>query len=173
MNCDHAVSQLSLTPEIVGALMEGVSIEQARWKPATDRWSLLEVLGHLRDEEREDFREALRVILERPADPWPLIDPFGWVEARAYNAGDRADTLEDFLAERRRSLEWLSTLRGIDWDSVHTGSGPGDLVMRAGDVLASWAAHDLWHIRQIVDLRREYLAVALAPYSGRYAGELP
>ena len=172
MDYDHAVSQLSRTPEIVGALMDGVSMEQSRWKPAPVRWSLMEVLGHLRDEEREDFRQALHVILERPADPWPSIDPFGWVESRSYNAGDPDETLEAFLTERRRSLEWLASLHDTDWGAVHTGKGPGDLIMKAGDVLASWAAHDLWHIRQIVDLQREYLEIALDPYSTRYAGTL-
>jgi hypothetical protein len=43
--------------------------------------------------------------------------------------------------------------------------------MRAGDMLAAWVAHDLLHMRQLVELHRTYTVTQLAPYDTRYAGE--
>ena len=42
---------------------------------------------------------------------------------------------------------------------------------RAGDLLAAWVAHDLLHLRQLVELKYAYLARTMEPYALKYAGE--
>ena len=42
--------------EIIRALVLGVTQAQAQVKPTPESWSILEVVCHLGDEEREDFR---------------------------------------------------------------------------------------------------------------------
>jgi hypothetical protein len=42
--------------------------------------------------------------------------------------------------------------------------------MRLGDVLASWIAHDLFHIRQLALLQRDILDRREAPYQSGYSG---
>ena len=156
--------------ELIRSLVADVSDEQARWKPAPDRWSILEVINHLYDEEREDFREHLDHILHRPEDAWSPIRPMEWVTERAYNERDLTTSLEAFLAERRASLAWLESLGEPDWDT--SIRAPWDAPIRAGDMLASWAVHDQWHIEQLVRLRRDYAIAQLASYDARYAGTL-
>lgn len=148
-------------------LVEGVSTEQARWKPAPDSWSILEVVNHLGDEEREDFRPRLDIILHRPEDPWPAIDPQGWVLARNYNERDLGESLLRFLSERRASLLWLRGLGEPNWDSVVT-SKVGS--MRAGDMFCSWVTHDQLHLRQLVELHRAFAETLASPYALEYAG---
>jgi hypothetical protein len=36
-------------------------------------------------EKNEDFRKRLELVLNNPEDPWPPIDPEGWVVQRNYN----------------------------------------------------------------------------------------
>ena len=156
--------------ELIRHLVADVSDEQARWRPDPDRWSLLEVINHLDDEEREDFREHLDLILHRPDDPWSPIRPMEWVTERGYNERDLATSLDAFRAERRASLAWLEGLHDPDWDA--SIRAPWDAPIRAGDMLASWAVHDQWHIEQLVRLRRDYAIAQLAPYDVRYAGTL-
>jgi hypothetical protein len=43
--------------------------------------------------------------------------------------------------------------------------------MRAGDMLASWVAHDNLHIRQLVELRRSRIESITQPYEIEYAGD--
>ena len=43
--------------------------------------------------------------------------------------------------------------------------------MRAGGLLASWAAHDTHHQRQIIRLRYRRLETLAKPYGLEYAGD--
>ncbi len=156
--------------EIIRLLTEEVTPAQARWKPEAETWSLLEIVNHLYDEEREDFRAHLDAILHRPEEAWSPIHPFAWVTERHYNERDLETSVQNFLAERRASLAWLDSLDTPDWER-HI-STPWDTTMRAGDMVASWVIHDQWHIQQLVQIRRAYTIAQLAPYDVRYAGKL-
>lgn len=145
----------------------GISTEQARWKPESDFWSILEVINHLHSEETEDFRTRLDLLLHHPDQEWPPIDPQGWVAERAFNQRELKPSLEAFLAERKASLRWLDSLGQVDWGMVHVSSHGS---MRAGDLFASWVTHDQLHLRQLVELHRAYTALRAAPYEVDYAG---
>jgi hypothetical protein len=160
--------ELALGAETIRGLVAGVSPAEARVRPAPDAWSLLEVVCHLHDEEREDFRPRLDAVLHRPEEAWTRIDPAGWVSARGYNERDLGEVLLGFLTERERSLAWLGSLSAPDWKREHRAPfGP----ITAGDLLASWAAHDLLHTRQLVELRRARLLEQTTGHSTQYAGD--
>ena len=99
--------------ERVGALMQHVTDEQARWKPKAGAWSMLDVVNHLVDEEKEDFRVRLDSILLNAEQDWPPIDPEGWVVERRYNERDLQESLDHYRSERRASLEWLDACLGL------------------------------------------------------------
>lgn len=168
LTIEQMVTQLSLQAGRIRALAEGVTDEQARWRPDATAWSILEVVNHLADEEREDFRMRLDMILHRPGEAPPPIDPQGWITSRAYNRRDPAESLDRFLIERQRSLEWLRGLGSPDWDTAATG--PWGTVS-AGEMAAAWVAHDLLHMRQFVELHWAWTQTSVAPYATLYAGE--
>ena len=168
MELDRFISQMADDAQRIRALAEGVSDEQARWRPDPDSWSILEVVNHLLDEEREDFRAFLDLILHRPGEPRPGINPGAWVAERGYNERDLGESLLGFLAAREESLAWLRGLPSPDWEAIYEAPwGP----IRAGDVFAAWVAHDLLHIRQLVELHWAYTTHQLQPYEVDYAGE--
>jgi len=103
--------------EIIRALIMGVTQAEARFKATPESWSVLEVVCHLYDEEREDFRQRLDIILHRPTEKCPPIDPVGWVTTRGYNERNLAETLDSFLAEREKSLTWLKSLSTPNWEA--------------------------------------------------------
>lgn len=168
MDLDHVITQLTRQAEAIHALVQDVADAQARWKPGPDDWSLLEVIHHLYDEEIEDFRRHLDHILHHADQPWPRIDPGSWVIQRRYNEQDPTAVLAKFLAERQESLAWLATLGAADWNAAFAMPWGG---LTAGDMLASWVAHDLLHLRQLVELHYAWTQQAVAPYSVEYAGE--
>lgn len=168
MNFQALRGLMARNAERIRLLAEGLGPEQARWKPAPDSWSVLEVVNHLYDEERSDFRVRLDIILYRPAEPWPPIDPMGWVTARAYNERDLAESLANFLAERQNSLNWLESLGEPNFaTAVEHPLGR----LTAGDMFTSWVAHDLLHLRQLVELAYLYTRESVKPYNVGYAGE--
>jgi hypothetical protein len=153
----------------VRALAAPTVPDQATWRPSADAWCLVEVVNHLYDEEREDFRARLDLTLHHPDEPFPAIDPAGWVTARGYAARDLAESIGRFAAERERSLAWLATLGDADWRAEH--ATPGGHVLRAGDLLVSWVAHDHLHLRQLNELQYAYTAAAAASFGVGYAGD--
>lgn len=168
MRLDVVRRELAQGAETITSLVAGVSPEEGRVRPAPETWSVLEVVCHLHDEEREDFRPRLDLVLHRPDEVWTRIDPAAWVTERQYNTRDLALTLRAFLAERERSLAWLGTLVAPDWSREYRAPfGP----ITAGDLLASWAAHDLLHTRQLLELRRARLLAHTAPHRTQYAGD--
>jgi hypothetical protein len=168
MELTWVIEQLNQNGERIRGLVADVSAEQARRKPDADSWSILEVVCHLLDEERYDFRVRLRHILAGTQGDFPPIDPGGWVTSRRYNEQNLGATLADFLAERQDSLAWLDTLAAPNWDA--TNPVPWGIIS-AGDMLAAWVAHDLLHLRQLVELHWFLTTTHMAPHRPDYAGE--
>lgn len=160
--------ELVNSTEIIGALLADITQDEAQIKPSPESWSILEVVCHLYDEEREDFREHLDFILHRQNEEWHQIDPEGWVIERKYNDQNFAETQEKFFAERKQSLEWLRGLTHPNWETTHT-SQYGSI--SAGEMFACWVAHDNLHIRQLVELRRNRVERMTKPYDIQYAGD--
>ena len=167
MNLDYFINRLSENRRVFEGLLRQVAAEQARWKPSPEKWSMLEVVNHLYDEEREDFRLRLELTLKDPQAPWPRIDPQGWVVSRQYSERELGPSLDNFLNEREKSLTWLRSLSDAKWESRHERP---EGTLSAGELLASWLAHDFLHIRQLARLHWQYVSIIAAPYDTTYGG---
>ena len=154
-------------------LLEGIPDADMRWKPPSGNWSLLEIICHLGHEEVDDFRARLKSTLEDPGRAWSPIDPEKTVIELDFNQRDVSESIQSFVNERTASLQWLrSILDGgsADWNGAYEHPQLGPIL--AGDLLASWVAHDQLHVRQIAKRKYE-LTVRDAPaYSPDYAGDL-
>lgn len=153
----------------IPALVEGLSAEQFRWKPPSENWSVLEIMGHLVVEETHDFRKRVQMTLADPTQAWPDYDPEGIVAAENFNDRNPQQIIQLFVTERTASLAWLESLQAPDWERTyqHPRMGP----LRAGDLMTSWVAHDQLHIRQIAKRCFEMIAAAGRPFATDYAGD--
>ena len=104
INPNFIIQELERNRAVFHQLLAGVPEKAYHWRPNTDKWNLLEIICHLYDEEREDFRARLRLVLDTPKEPFTGIDPQGWVSARNYAGQDFEAVLKDFLAERVQSV---------------------------------------------------------------------
>jgi len=167
MDNAHLIQELIRNKVVFQSLLDGVSREEHLWKPQPEKWCLLEIVAHLYDEEREDFRARTRHTLETPDAPAPPIDPESWVTERKYIERNYDVMLHKFLEEREASIQWLNALNNPNWNNTYQHPEIG--AMSAKMFLANWLAHDYRHIQQIINLRYEYLKA----HSGedlRYAG---
>jgi hypothetical protein len=155
MDVHRIIDKLHEHRKVFNELLNPVSKEEYLWKPQPDRWCLLEIVCHLYDIEREDFRTRLQYVLETPEKAPPSFDPLAWVKERNYMGKDFAEMLRKFLDERDASVIWLRSLSHPQWDQAyhHPVSGPRTARM----YLTNWLAHDYLHIRQIVKLKYDYL----------------
>lgn len=149
------LDELERNSVVFSTLLTDLSKEQSHWKPAPDKWSLLEVVCHLYDEEREDFRARVRHCLETPLDAMPPIDPPSWVNDRRYAEQNFDERLGAFLEERRVSMAWLKGLEAPDWSSAYQHPKFG--AMSAHLFLSNWLAHDYLHMRQIIGIKFAWL----------------
>ena len=162
------LSRFDRLPVVLDALLEGLPLSDWRWRPPQGGWSLVEIVNHLVDEEVEDFRTRVQLMLEDPEKPWPPLDPEAIVTERKYQERDPLDSLRRFRDERARSVAWFAGALKAPWQSSRMHARAGRI--HAGDLLASWLAHDARHLEQI---SKRLYALAIRdghPYSVKYAG---
>ncbi len=168
MNTHEIINQLDSNSLVFKNLLSGVPEKLIHWKPSESNWSLLEIVCHLYDEEKEDFRPRLAKIIAGDHN-WDLIDPQDWVLSRKYSEKDFEKVLKDFLYERRVSVEWLKSLDVNIMNLKVTQPIFGEF--SAIKMLSEWLAHDLLHIRQILKLKFGFLNESLQPNAVSYAGK--
>ncbi|MBT8379410.1 MAG: DinB family protein [Ignavibacteria bacterium] len=168
MYYNHVIKNLEDNASTFKSLLKNISEEQASWKLSLEKWSLLEIVNHLYDEEREDFRQRIMNIFEDPKKDWAPIAPAEWVTKREYATRDFKTSLSKFLEERKKSIEWLKSLNSPTWKAVHNHPKLGE--MSAEMLLANWLAHDYLHIRQITFMHWSYLSHITPSINLDYAG---
>jgi DinB superfamily len=149
---------LEATPAILRGIMSEISEDDARWKPAPDRFSIAEVLSHLSHTEGHCYRARVDRFL---AEEMPEFDPDdAQMHLDVYNNADPEEDFGHFEDQRETNIELL---RGLSADAgsrkaLHRAAGEITL----SQMLHEWALHDLGHIRQIAELTRarKYLAGA-------------
>lgn len=155
MNNEYIIKQLERNGLMLQQILKGLDEVTFKWRVAPDKWNLLDVICHLYDEEREDFRVRVASILENPLRPLPKIDPYNWPEQRGYQSKDFERMIDGFADERKKSIVWLRALENPIWENAFQHPKVG--AVSAQLILDNWLAHDYLHIRQVVRIKYEYL----------------
>jgi hypothetical protein len=156
---------LAATPEILRRLMCELSEEDARWKPALDRFSVAEVLAHLSHSEGHCYRMRLdRLLTEERPEFEPDDAQF---HLDRYRDADPEEEFAHFEDQRESNLELLRGLPEGAGNRVALHRAAGEITLL--QMLHEWTLHDLGHIRQVAELvrARRYLAGA-GPLGGDY-----
>ena len=154
MDYSSIIYNLKRNSEVFKAILKGLPKEEYLWKPSPEKWCILEILCHLHDEEKEDFRARTKGTLDDPTKEFIPIDPPTWVEEREYIKQNYEEMLDKFLIERKKSIEWLMSLKNPNWNNTYQHPILGE--MTASLFLSNWLAHDYLHIRQIIKTRFDH-----------------
>ena len=149
---------LEATPAILRGLMSEISKDDARWKPAEDRFSIAEVLSHLSHSEGHCYRARVDRFLGEELPEFEPDDAQMYLEV--YKNADPEEAFGHFEEERKTSIELLRGLPAEAGNRKARHRAAGDITL--SQMLHEWALHDLGHIRQIAELvrARRYLAGA-------------
>lgn len=153
---------LRRTPGTLRALLGDLP---ATWAEADDgpgTWSPYQVVGHLLAVEEQDWLERARTILEhgttralQPVDREAGFQRFdGWALRQL---------LDGFANRRAANLELLAQLVAPE-DLVRRGVHPTFGEVTLGQLLATWVAHDLNHLSQIVATMAGQYGDAVGPW---------
>ena len=133
----------------VEELVIGLSADELRWRPADDEWCATEVVGFLRDSEREDL-VAVRAMIRRDG---AFIEErralFGPLE-NDYRSAEVTDLLWDFQMLREETV-WTLHTAGAAWE--HTGEHPYRGLVPLGRWVHEINERDLdamWKLQRIV-----------------------
>ncbi len=139
------------TPRQIAQLVKDVSKEKLSKRPATDKWSVTELLAHLADSELV-FGFRIRLILGASGTPIQAFDQDAWAKFSDYANSDPALSLEALRITRERMVRLLKSLPPSSWDlyGMHSERGK-ETVTRVVEMMAG---HDVNHVKQI----REILA---------------
>jgi hypothetical protein len=149
---------LEATPAILRGLMSEISGEDARWKPAADRFSIAEVLSHLSHSEGHCYRARLDRFL---AEERPEFEPDdAQMHLDVYRNADPEEAFGHFEDRREANLDLLRSLPAAAGGRKALHRSAGEITL--AHMLHEWALHDIGHIRQIAELvrARKYLAGA-------------
>jgi hypothetical protein len=154
---------LRRTPSVVRTLLDDLPEEWARATEGPGTWSPFDVIGHLIHGERTDWIPRVEHILThgegRPFDPF---DREAMFSASAGNSLD--ELLDTFDRLRRESLGRLQGLALTSADLERRGRHPALGPVTLGQHLATWVAHDLSHINQIVRVLALQYGDAVGPW---------
>lgn len=161
---------LSRTPGTLRALLHGLSAPWVEANEGEGTFSPRDVLGHLIHGEKTDWVPRIKLILEaREAKPFVPFDRFGFRDAIR---GTSTTALLDELSSLRTSnLAFLGDLSlspaQLSLRGRHPELGPVTL----GQLLATWAVHDLNHIGQVVRVMSKRYRDTVGPWKA-YLGIL-
>jgi hypothetical protein len=170
-----AVAVLTRTPATLDALLRGMPkiwahTNEGRSNEGKDTWSAFDIVGHLIAGERNDWMPRARVILEkgeiRPFDPF---DRFA--QERESRGKSLDQLLDEFTRLRRENLAALQALNLQKEDFTRRGTHPSLGPVTLGELLATWAVHDLTHLHQLSRVMAHQYKDAVGPWSA-YLGVL-
>jgi hypothetical protein len=156
---------LEAMPAILRGLMSEISEEDARWKPAPDRFSVAEVLAHLSHSEWHCYRARVDRFL---AEEMPEFEPDdAQMHLDLYRNADSEEEFAQFEEQREMNVELLRRLPAAAGNRKALHRKAGEITL--SHMLHEWALHDLGHIRQVAELVRaqKYLAGA-GPLGNEY-----
>ncbi|GHF40591.1 hypothetical protein GCM10017781_16550 [Deinococcus metalli] len=143
---EDAVPVLRRTPGTLDALLRGLGPTWTQADEGPGTWTPPEVVAHLSHADRTNWLPRLHTILHGDGT-FPPFDRFAHLAASGGRTPD--DLLDEFAAVRRECVTRLETLRLTAADLRRTGHHPEFGKVTAGQLLATWVAHDLDHVVQI------------------------
>lgn len=143
---DHAVTiaYLRATPRMLREMTRDCTA-QAATPPAPGEWSIVEVVRHLVEGDRDTFLPRLRRMLAEDRPVFPVRRP------PENDAADLATLLDVFDRARADVVKILGGLDSTAWSREGVSPSRGPLSVET--YAASTVEHDTEHLRQIQDVR--------------------
>ena len=112
----YLVKALHEVSRRIGRLVQTMDDEMLNSRASGDEWSVAQIIGFLRDSEREDYDNLATMVR---VDGSPIEDrrAMHGPQEEGYHADDVSDLLWDFLTQREETV-WLRQSAGSAWHNV-------------------------------------------------------
>jgi len=158
-----AKALLGRTPAVLDALLRGLPEAWMHENEGPDTWSAFDVVWHLIEAEATNWIPRARHLLAHgESTAFPPFDRFGFADKA--KGRSMAEALSAFGEARARSLRHLDELGLQPEDLARRGRHPDFGPVMLGQLLSTWAVHDLNHLGQIVDVLARQHTAAVGPW---------
>jgi DinB superfamily len=134
-------------PRRVETLLRGQPRAVLTWMPAPGKWSILEILSHLRDYELEVALVAYRRIAAGGRPIVPALDADGRALENGYRSTRPLEAIRVWKRLRREAVEILDSMDPAAWEREEPVPSPGSTTL-AG-IVEQHVQHDRSHASQI------------------------
>ncbi len=146
---------LAATPQTLKASLKGLSKKVLLFTPAPGKWSILEILCHMRDMEREAYIERYTRILSEDEPKLPDINGEALAILRAYRSQRAPEVVREWVSLRRQTLQLLRKTGKAQWARAGVHETAGRLTME--DIIRRHAVgNDEAHLSQIEAIKRRF-----------------
>lgn len=162
---EEATDILRRTPETLRDLLKDLPAAWAANNEGEGSWSPYDIVGHLIHGEETDWLPRARIILAhgeaQAFTPFDRFAQFDKSQGKSLN-----ELLDEFAALRRDNLAALAELHltpeQLRLRGMHPDPNLGSVTL--GELLATWVAHDLSHLAQILRVMCRQYRDAVGPW---------
>lgn len=162
MNLSDATQILRATPGALRALLEHLDDAWTSHRPEPEAWSARDVMGHFISGELTDWVPRTKIMLEHgESRTFEPFDTEGWRPAsEGKTLSALLEEFETLRAHNLAEIEALKVAEQLDARGTHPTFGPVTL----GQMMATWAAHDLNHLSQITEAMAKRYRETVGPW---------
>lgn len=125
-----------------------MTLSQDEWyfRPASDEWSLTEILCHLRDADQEVNFPRIKMVITETEPFLPGVNTDLWAQERDYQSQSGQEAIREFIDVRAEITNLLNQLPPSGWNrkARHAIFGP----INISELVKFMSTHDIMHIRQ-------------------------
>lgn len=163
LELEHVTEILRRTPSTLNAMLRDLPEPWLVHNEGPETWSPYDIVGHLIHGDETDWIPRAKIILDhgetRPFEPFDRVAMFE--ESKGKSIAELLDTFARLRAENLRELKQLNlTTQLLEKRGMHPELG----VVTLKQLLATWVAHDLGHIRQVVRVMAKQYRDEVGPW---------
>jgi hypothetical protein len=163
-NLENTTALLARTPAVLNALLRDLPDAWTTLNEGGRTFNAFDVIGHLAHGERTDWIPRVKCILEFGESRG--FEPFDrFAQERESLGKSLSQLLDEFCELRARNLHELLGLGLTEDDMRLKGKHPRLGSVTLGNLLATWAAHDMTHLHQVSRILAHQYRDAVGPWS--------
>ncbi len=150
---DRLLHNLKSLPNELDDLLKDLDEETLRWRPIPNKWSIKEIMCHLRDMERLAYLARYRRILSEDNPLLPNVDQDRLAFESDYINQDAHAALQEFKQLRSETIQTLEAAPAAAWSRSGTHETDGPMTVEQL-VVRQIKGNDMNHLVQMKDIVR-------------------
>ena len=150
---ERLLSNLKSLPNELDDLLKDLDEETLRWRPIPNKWSVKEIMCHLRDMELLAYLARYRKMLSEDNPQLPNVDQDKIAIESDYINQDASTALEEFKRLRQETIRTLEAAPVDAWSRGGTHEANGPMTVETL-VVRQIKGNDMNHLVQMKDIVR-------------------